>query len=210
MVSLRRNRPEDPDATGPVGPVHDRPVHDGPVQDGAPVDPAYERFGGVNLGAAFFGWMVAVGMTVLLTGVLGAAYAVAGQTATLDDLQGSTDLTTEGVVTGVVLLVVLLVAYYSGGYVAGRMSRFDGGRQGLAVWLLALLFAVLAAVAGWVAGERYDVLDRSDLPSLSVTVQDVTLAGVISLLVVLLGTLLAATAGGKVGRRYHSRVDRAL
>ena len=31
-----------------------------------------DRFGGTNLGAAFFGWLVAVGMTILLSGVVGA------------------------------------------------------------------------------------------------------------------------------------------
>lgn len=206
MVSMRRNRPED--GTGePTG----SPTHDGQVAPASePVDPAYERFGGVNVGAAFFGWMVAVGMTVLLSALLGAVYAVVGATVSVEDLQAGADLTTAGIVTGLVLLAVLLVAYYSGGYVAGRMSRFDGGRQGLAVWLLALLFAVLAAVAGWIAGERYQVLDGADLPTLSVTTQDLTVAGAISLAVVLGGTLLAAMAGGKVGRRYHTRVDRAL
>lgn len=205
MVSMRRKRPED--GTGePAGPAHDG---QGPLP-AEPVDPAYERFGGVNLGAAFFGWMVAVGMTVLLSALLGAVYAVAGATTSVEDLGAGADLTTAGIVTGVVLLAVLLLAYYSGGYVAGRMSRFDGGRQGLAVWLLALLFAVLATVAGWIAGERYQVLDGTDLPTLSVTMQDLTVAGALSLAAVLLGTLLAAMAGGKVGRRYHSRVDRAL
>lgn len=199
MVSLRRNRSQEPapdDGTTYVEqPVHDR--HE-----------AYDRFGGANIGAAFFGWMVAVGMTVLLTAVLGAVLAVLGETATLDDLEGASDLTTVGLVTALVLLGVLLVAYYSGGYVAGRMSRFDGARQGLVVWVLALLFSVLAALAGYVAGEQYDVVDRADLPTFSVSTEDLTTAGVVSVVVVLVGTLLAAMAGGKVGQRYHTKVDR--
>ena len=32
---------------------------------------ARHRFGGANVGAAFFGWLVAVGMTALLTGIAG-------------------------------------------------------------------------------------------------------------------------------------------
>ena len=32
-----------------------------------------EEFGGINWGAAFFGWLVAVGVAVLLTGLLAAA-----------------------------------------------------------------------------------------------------------------------------------------
>lgn len=201
MVSWRRNRTQDP-ATDDGTYVEGRPAHD-PHE-------AYDRFGGVNLGAAFFGWMVAVGMTVLLTAVIGAVLAVIGETATLDDLQGAADLSTVGLVTALVLLGVLVVAYYCGGYVAGRMSRFDGARQGLVVWVLALLFSVLAAVAGYVAGERYDVVERADLPTFSVSTSDLTTAGLVSVAVVLVATLLAAMAGGKVGQRYHAKVDRAF
>lgn len=42
-----------------------------------------------------------------------------------------------GMVGIIVLGVIVLVAYYCGGYVAGRMARFDGMKQGLAVWLWA-------------------------------------------------------------------------
>ena len=41
-----------------------------------------EAYGGINWGAAFFGWLVAVGMAVLLTGLLGAAGAAIGLTGT--------------------------------------------------------------------------------------------------------------------------------
>jgi hypothetical protein len=42
-------------------------------------------------------------------------------------------------------------------------------------------------------------------------VGDSTLAtgGIIALAAIVLGTILAAMAGGKVGERYHRRVDRA-
>ena len=36
---------------------------------------AHERYGGVNIGAAFFGWLVAVAITILLTGIIGAVVA---------------------------------------------------------------------------------------------------------------------------------------
>lgn len=199
MVSMRRNRRDGDDETVVQAPVH---------ADGR--SEAYDRFGGANLGAAFFGWMVAVGMTMLLTGIIGLVLAVLGQTVQVDDISSQADIGTAGLVTALVLLGVLLVAYYSGGYVAGRMSRFDGSRQGLVVWLFALLFSVLTAVGGYVAGDRYDVVDRAGLPTVSLTSSDLTLVGVISLAVVLLGTLLAAMVGGKVGQRYHSKVDRAL
>src|SRR3954463_14958915 len=33
---------------------------------------ARDKFGGMNLGAGFFGWLVAMGMTILLFGIIGA------------------------------------------------------------------------------------------------------------------------------------------
>ena len=39
-----------------------------------------EEYGGINWGAAFFGWLVAVGVAVLLTGLLAAAGAAIGLT----------------------------------------------------------------------------------------------------------------------------------
>ena len=172
-------------------------------------DPAREKFGGANLGAACFGWLVAVGVTALLTGIL-AVIATAldySGNVTQSDVQREAGSVT--LVIALVLLAVLLVAYYAGGYVAGRMSRFDGGRQGVAVWFVGLLVTVAAAVLGWVAGDKYNLLDRVDVPRIPIPTDSVTLGGIVTGVLVLLGTLLAAIAGGIVGRRYHDRVDRA-
>ena len=51
---------------------------------------------------------------------------------TADVTQNAEEITLGG---GIALLVALLIAYFSGGYVAGRMSRFDGARQGIGVWI---------------------------------------------------------------------------
>src|SRR5918994_5177839 len=95
---------------------------------------ARERFGGVNLGAAFFGWLVAMGMTALLTGILAVAATAIGYSENITQSEAQRAAGTVTLVIAIVLVAVLLIAYYSGGYVAGRMSRFDGSRQGVAVW----------------------------------------------------------------------------
>ena len=190
---------------------HTQPIRRVPAEDDRVTGEAAarEKFGGANLGAGFFGWLVAVGMAALLTGVLAVVATVLGysDTITLSDAQRAAG--TISLVTALVLLAVLLVAYYSGGYVAGRMSRFDGGRQGLVVWLIGLVETVAAAAVGIVAGDQNDVLSPVDVPRIPFPTDQVTTAGLVTVLVVVLGTLLAAMAGGKVGRRYHSRVDRA-
>ena len=42
------------------------------------------------------------------------------------------------IISAIVLGLVLFIAYFAGGYVAGRMARFSGMKQGLAVWIWAV------------------------------------------------------------------------
>src|SRR4051794_18928964 len=166
-----------------------------------------EEFGGLSWGSAFFGWLVAVGMAALLTAVLSAAGAAVGLTSTsAGDAAGSAD--TIGIVGGILLLAVLLVSYYSGGYVAGRMARFNGPRQGFAVWLIGLLVTIVLAVAGVLLGAKYNVLSSLNLPRIPVDEGSLTTGGLIALAAVVIGTALAAVAGGKAGSHYHRKVDR--
>ena len=66
----------------------------------------HERYGGAKFGSAFFGWLVTVGVTVLL-GVLGGAVTAA---LSVDGARSRTFVT----------LAVFAIGYYTGGYVAGR------------------------------------------------------------------------------------------
>jgi MFS family permease len=170
---------------------------------------ARERYGGFSFAAAFYGWLVAVALTVLLAGILGAAAAATGSTLNFTPSDAEREAGTVGLATGVALLAILLIGYFAGGYVAGRMSRFDGGRQGLGVWLIGLLVTILVAVLGAVFGTQYDIFQRVSLPSMPIPTEALTFGGVIALVAVVVVTLLAAMIGGKAGQRYHTKVDRA-
>jgi hypothetical protein len=165
-----------------------------------------DEFGGVNWGASGFGWLVAVGVAALLTALLASAGASIGLTVTDTDVSTTDEI---GLGGGIALVVVLMLAYYAGGYVAGRMSRFDGGRQGLATWAVGLIVMVALAAVGAIAGAEYNVLGDLNLPALPVGDQSLAGGGWIALVAILAGTIVAAMAGGKVGERYHKRVDRA-
>lgn len=178
-----------------------------PVVDDAE---ARERFGGANLGACFFGWLVAVATAVLLLSVIGAVLAAVGANVSITQDEAEREAGSIGLAAGITLLVVLLVGYYAGGYVAGRMSRFDGGRQGLVTWLIGLVATLLAVGLGALFGTQYNLLDRVDLPRIPLPTEQVGWGAVITAAAVLLGTLLAAFLGGKVGHRYHDKVDRAV
>jgi hypothetical protein len=169
-----------------------------------------ERFGGMKFGACFFGWLTATGMAVLLTGLLAAAGAglrLAGQVDPADP--AAAPIQTVGLVGGLVLLVIILLSYFAGGYVAGRMARFNGARQGVGVWLWALIIAVVLAVLGAVAGSQFNLLSSlNGIPRIPVNEGQLTTAGIITAVAVALLALIGAILGGLAGMAYHRRVDR--
>jgi hypothetical protein len=167
-----------------------------------------EEYGGINWGAAFFGWLVAVGVAVLLTGILAAAGAAIGLTESTSNAADNASAETLSVAGAIALIVVLAIAYYCGGYVAGRMSRFDGARQGIGAWAIGLLITLAAAVLALVAGSQYNVVERANLPRLPIGEETLTTGGAIASVLILAGTLLFAALGGIAGARYHRKVDR--
>src|SRR5215218_2401026 len=87
----------------------------------------HDRFGGIKWGAAFFGWLSANGLAVILVALLSAGGVAIGLTQGLGSADEALDeAATIGLAGGIALVVVLFLAYLAGGYVAGRMSRFDG------------------------------------------------------------------------------------
>jgi Tfp pilus assembly protein PilX len=88
------------------------------------------------------------------------------------------------------------------------MSRFDGGRQGLGVWIIGLLVTVLLAVLGAVAGSEYNLLGQLNLPRIPIDEGSLATGAGIALVLMLVATVVAAIFGGKVGQRYHRKVDR--
>ena len=173
-------------------------------EKGSPEERQRDEYGGFNLGASLLGWLVAAGIAIFLTAIVSAAGGAIGLTKV-----SASEAEAVSIVGGVVLLLVLMAAYFTGGYNAGRLSRFDGGRQGFGVWLVGLLITIALAVAGLVFGSEYNVLERLDLPRIPIDEGSLATGGIITLVAVVLGTLLAAILGGKAGERYHKKVDRA-
>lgn len=169
---------------------------------------ARDRFGGINWGSGFFGWLVAIGVAILLTGVASAIATAIGSNANWTQTDAEREAGTIGLTAAIGVVAILTIAYFVGGYVAGRMSRFDGGKQGLATWVIGLLVTLLAIGLGALFGNEYNVLDRIELPNISLSGDQLSWgAGLTGLAAVIL-TLLGAMIGGKVGHRYHDKVDR--
>jgi hypothetical protein len=196
------DRTNEPDRTA-VQPATDT------ENDRAPVARQKERFGGMKFGACFFGWLTATGMAVLLTALLAAAGTGLGLARNLNPANAADQPRTIGLVGAIVLLVIIFLAYFAGGYVAGRMARFNGARQGLGVWLWAVIIAVVVAILGMVAGTKFNLLaNLNTFPRIPINEGDLTTAGIITAVVVALVALVAAILGGLSGMSFHRRVDK--
>ena len=171
------------------------------------------EFGGFKFGSAFFGWLTAMGTTVLLTALVAAIGAAIGlgNGATADEAADAAveNAGTVGIVSAIVIGVVLLVSYFAGGYVAGRMARFSGVKQGVAVWIWAVVIAIVVAIVTAIAGSQWDVLaNLQSFPRIPVTPETATLTGILTALGAAIVTLVGAILGGLAGMRYHRKVDR--
>jgi membrane protease YdiL (CAAX protease family) len=166
-----------------------------------------DEFGGFSWLSTLAGWLSAAGLTAILTGILSAAGAALALNQVGSKVSGS-EADTIGIAGGIALLVALAIAYLFGGYVAGRMARFDGARQGVGVWLWGILIALVVAALALIGGSKYNVLDALNLPRLPVDSGTLTTGGLVALAASLVVTLGAAILGGKTGERFHKKVDR--
>lgn len=166
-----------------------------------------DMYGGVDWLASFLGFvfaLVAGGVFSLLAGIV------------LTPLGLSLDLGGEigaAAITGLVILAVLVfLTYFFGGYVAGRLARFDGGRNGsmLLVWTVVSV-ALLALAAGVFSSFLPDAAASAIGDSVD-NIGAIAQAGTIGLIAAagaLLVALLGGFLGGRLGSRYHSEIDRA-
>ena len=146
----------------------------------------------------------------------GAFALLAGLTiGVLDAVGADVDVSSQwrdlGIAGGVVVAGLLFAAYLFGGYVAGRMARRSGLVHGGAVFVLGVvLAAVVAGVARQLGAAEAAVAGLRDLgvPTTAAEWGDVaTVAGLVSLAAMIVGSLL----GGSRGERWHARLlTRAL
>lgn len=158
----------------------------------------------IRWGAAFLGWLAAIGAAMMLA----VSVTMAGAAVGLVPGTGAGAV----VVTVVVALTIVLAASVCGGYVAGRMARFDGVRQGIAVWLWTVVTTVLLAVALTFADTELGAVDvRGALSRLGIDAGELPGQGSAAVLVAVAGAVAAlggAVLGGRAGMRFHRRIDR--
>lgn len=169
-----------------------------------------ERFGKADLVASILGMLTALGMLVFLSALIAGVAAgfelqtnLINETGTLDEIEIGGAIAAAGVV---------FVAFLVGGIAAGRISRYDGGMNGIgtALWFL-LLVAVFAALGAWV-GQEYNVFANADLPNwvAQIDVEEVTTAAIVMSIVFVVVMFVGGYLGGRIGESYHRKVDAAI
>ncbi len=170
-----------------------------------------DMYGGVDWLASFLGFVFAAVVGALFSLVAGLVLAPLGFSLNLGGEIGP------AVITGLVLVAILIfLTYFFGGYVAGRLARFDGGRNGAMLLLWTLAAALLAALAGGIfsgflpggISEGVRNFIQNDVLS---TIGNLSRLGIVGILVAvgaLLMALLGSFLGGRLGSRYHAEIDR--
>ena len=181
-----------------------------PVRAESELSPFRRRFGGGDIVASLLGMLTALGAIVLLGALFAAGAANVDLQMNLLNQEGALDEVE--VVGAIAAAAVIFVSFLLGGIAAGRISRYDGGVNGVgaALWFL-LLLAVFAALGAWV-GEEYNAFAAADLPNwiAQIDVDEVTTAAIVISIVSILLMLAGGYLGGRIGESYHRRVDAAI
>ncbi len=170
-----------------------------------------DMYGGVDWLASFLGFVFAGVLGALFALVTGLVLAPLGFSLNLGGEIGA------AVITGLVLMAVLVfLTYFCGGYVAGRLARFDGGRNGMMLLLWTLVAALLAALAGGIFSNFLPAVFSEGIQNfiqngVLATIGNLSrlgLAGILIFIGALLVALLGGYLGGRLGSRYHAEIDR--
>jgi hypothetical protein len=171
-----------------------------------------DMYGGVDWLASFLGFVFAVVAGALFSLIAGLVLVPLGFSP---DFAGGE--IGAAVITGLVLVAILVfLTYFFGGYVAGRLARFDGGRNGamlllwtgVAVLVLALVNALLSSFLPSGVAEGVDNLIQNNVLSTIGGLSGLGLVGILILVGALLVALLGSFLGGRLGSRYHAEIDR--
>jgi hypothetical protein len=171
-----------------------------------------DMYGGVDWLASFLGFIFALVAAALFSLIAGLVLAPLGFTLNL----GGTQIGA-AVITGLVLAGILVfLTYFFGGYVAGRLARFDGGRNGAMLVLWSFLAVAVLALAGGIfssflpaeiAGGISNFIQNNVLAPIG-SLAELGVVGIIVAVGGLLMALLGGFLGGRLGSRYHSEIDR--
>lgn len=167
------------------------------------------RYSRMHLLPGLLGWLITIS---LMDGGLWAIQSwltLTGQSESIEYASVVSRLfsgASNAVPVAVALSVLIFFAYLVGGYAAGRMARFAGAKQGIAVWLWQIMALILGSLATFLTPQLF----QNGVASLSLQklIAGDFANGLLAVLLVLALSFLGAILGGLCGRLYHRRVDK--
>ena len=186
------------------------------IQPGGPVLTAAtalqmqkERYSRMHVLPGLLGWLVAITLMDGGRWGIGAWLTSTGQEQSLEYhavigrlLSGESSV----IPVAVALSVLVFVAYLVGGYAAGRMARFAGSKQGIAVWLWHLMGLIVASLATYLVPQVFP--NGTAAFSMQRLMNGDTSNGLLAIMLILALSFLGALIGGACGQIYHRRVDK--
>ena len=171
-----------------------------------------DMYGGVDWLASFLGFVFTLVIAAVFSTVAGLVLVPFGFSP---DISGGE--LGASVLTGLAVVSVLIfLTYFFGGYVAGRLARFDGGRNGAMVlaWtiIVGLILALVALVFSGFLPSGVARLIANLAQGTASAAGNLAGAGVVGIVVAVVALLLAVLGGifgGRLGGRYHTEIDRA-
>lgn len=167
------------------------------------------RYSRMHLLPGLLGWLITIS---LMDGGLWAIQSWLTLTGQSESIEYSSVVSrlfsgaSNAVPVAVALSVLIFFAYLVGGYAAGRMARFAGAKQGIAVWLWQIMALILGSLATFLTPQLF----QNGVASLSLQklIAGDFANGLLAVLLVLALSFLGAILGGLLGRLYHRRVDK--
>jgi hypothetical protein len=171
-----------------------------------------DMYGGVDWLASFLGFVFALVIATVFSTVAGLVLVPLGFPPEISGGQLGASVLTGLAVIG----VLIFLTYFFGGYVAGRLARFDGGRNGAMVlawtFIVVLILALVTVVfSGFLpAGAAEGIRNLAQgTASAAGGLAGAGVAGIVVAVAALLLALLGGFFGGRLGSRYHTEIDRA-
>jgi hypothetical protein len=171
-----------------------------------------DMYGGVDWLASFLGFVFSLVIAAVFSAVAGLVLVPLGFSPDISGGQLGASVLTGLAVVG----VLIFLTYFFGGYVAGRLARFDGGRNGAMVlawtFIVALILALITIVfSGFLpSGVTKGIVDLTQgTSSAAGNLAGAGTPGIVVAVVALLLAFLGGIFGGRLGSRYHTEIDRA-
>ncbi|MEX2586791.1 MAG: hypothetical protein WD602_02185 [Actinomycetota bacterium] len=161
--------------------------------------------GGVSAWSVLSGTLVAFGAFIVIAAIVGSILAASGVAERGINPQ---DMQAAGVGSVIGLVVAQFLAYLWGGYTAGRMARGSGALNGILVAITALVVVVILAGVVALIGPQSGI-ETPDLQTFPLPPGEMNNLATWGGVGVLVAMLLGSGLGGKMGARWHTKMEDA-